>query len=266
MEKLQKALAKARQERGSASVSSAVPRSASGSDALWQALPEISPAPELLEKNRLVTTVAGPESAAFDILRTKVMLMMRKNGWRRLAITSPTASCGKTTTACNLAIGLSRTPDMRAILLEFDLRRPSIASRMRLPPRAEISDMLTGKAQFAEQAVRYRDNVAICAAQNPVKDPSSVLLSNHAQATLARIEQDYAPGIMIFDIPPLLVSDDSQGLLKDVDCALIVAKAETTTVAQIDACERAIAEQKSVLGVVLNQCRHKNDVSAQSYG
>ena len=51
-----------------------------------------------------------------------------------------------------------------------------------------------------------------------------------------------------------------------VDCALLIARAEVTTVAQIDACEREIAEQTNVLGVVLNQYRHEDDTTGYGYG
>jgi protein-tyrosine kinase len=64
---------------------------------------------------------------------------------------------------------------------------------------------------------------------------------------------------MIFDLPPLLVGDDTRSVLKDVDCALLVARSDVTTVAQIDTCEREIAEHTNMLGVVLNQCRDPDD-------
>jgi protein-tyrosine kinase len=74
---------------------------------------------------------AGRESTTFDILRTKVQLMMQKNKWSgALAVTSPTPGCGKTTTACNLALGLSRQKGVRTILVELDLSRPMIAKML----------------------------------------------------------------------------------------------------------------------------------------
>jgi len=266
MEKLQQALAKARLQRDGAAPKIAAGQAArtpNATETNWAELTGFTPSPALMEKERFVTAAPGPNAAAFDMLRTKIMLMMRKNGWRRLGITSPTAACGKTTTACNLALGMSRAPDLRAILMEFDLRRPTIGRRLQLTDRPGIRDLLTGEATFQEQARRFRDNVAICAATDVVNDPSAILLSNAAHRTLAQIEQAYAPDLMIFDIPPLLISEDSQGLLKDIDCVLIVARAEHSTVEQIDACERAAAEQNNVLGVVLNQCRHIDETGSQ---
>jgi protein-tyrosine kinase len=65
--------------------------------------------------------------------------------------------------------------------------------------------------------------------------------------------------MMIFDLPPLLVGDDTRSMLKDVDCALLVVQSGFTTVSQIDTCEREIAEHTNMLGIVLNQCHDPDD-------
>ena len=70
------------------------------------------------------------------------------------------------------------------------------------------------------------------------------------------IEGQFDPDIMIFDLPPMLVTDDARAFLKNVDCALIVARAEQTKISQLDVCEREVGEHTNVLGVVLNNCRH----------
>ncbi len=275
MEKLQKALQKAREQRGG-DIGMPSPRPAApsreddtarpaaavettGADALWKALPAFDPDRKVLERNRIVTANAGRESSAYDILRTKIMLTMRKNGWSRLAITSPTMSCGKTTTACNLAIGFARNPDLRSIFLEFDLRRPNMARTLGLPERPDITEMLMGERPFAEQGVRYRDNVAFSAASRVSEDPTSVLTSKTIYHTLERLESDYAADLMVLDLPPLLVGDDTRAVLKDVDCAMLVARADATTVPQIDLCEREIVEHTNMLGIVLNRCRDIDD-------
>jgi capsular exopolysaccharide synthesis family protein len=295
MEKLQKALQKAREQRGTPhAASSGVPAGAlagshvdeaiatrprpangsateatetgqslsasnPGAERLWQALGTFEPSAKAMERNRIVTAQAGRLGTAFDILRTKILLAMRKNGWNRLAITSPTMGGGKTTTACNLTIGFARNPDQRTILVELDLRRPSVAMLLDLPKGPDVTEMLSGDITFAEQALRYRQNVAVAAAHKASPDPTSVLTSKAIHNTLAEIETSYSPDLMIFDLPPLLVGDDTRSVLKDVDCALLVARSDVTTVAQIDTCEREIAEHTNMLGVVLNQCRDPDD-------
>jgi Mrp family chromosome partitioning ATPase len=267
MEKLQKALEKARDQRTTIDTRG-LPRGADPSgptggittvDTAWAALASFEPNRTLLDKNLLVSLEADQKAAPFDILRTKTQLLMQKNGWSRLALTSPTPACGKTTMACNLALGFTRQSDIRVVLIEFDLRRPNMAKVLGHTPSRDITSMLNGDVSFADQAVRIGSNLAIAIARHPSSDPTSVLLSQKTHAVLKEIEETYAPDVMIFDLPPVLVSDDTRAFLKDVDCALIVAKAEATTASQIDACEREVAEQTNVLGVVLNQCRHAGE-------
>ena len=77
-----------------------------------------------------------------------------------------------------------------------------------------------------------------------------------------RIEARYKPDVMIFDLPSVLVNDDTRAFLKNVDCALIVVRANQTRYSQFDTCEREIAEHTNVLGVVLNAYRHADKGTA----
>ena len=70
---------------------------------------------------------------------------------------------------------------------------------------------------------------------------------------------------MIFDMPPLLVGDDALAFIGHVDCVLLVAAAETTTIKEIDTCERELAAHTNVLGVVLNKCRYPDRHYGYSY-
>jgi protein-tyrosine kinase len=265
MEKLQKALQKARDQRSGtpdkpvmalrSSSGGMPPRAGSDPDTLWAELRSFEPEAAALEKGRIVTASSNKVGTHFDILRTKIQLSMRKNGWKRLAVTSPTMGCGKSTTACNLVIGSARNADIRTILFEFDLRRPSIARTLGLPDGPEITDLFMRRVDFSGQALRYRDNVAVAAARSPTVDPTAILQSRTTQEVIDDIEARYAPDLMIFDLPPLLVGDDARAVLKDMDCALLLARAGATTINQIDSCEREIAEQTNVMGILLNQCR-----------
>lgn len=267
MEKLQAALQKAKKARGETvgeprqrlDARDLRARQTGGSiaaDRLWQDLRSFEVPAEHLIEHRVVTQEAGPGAAPFDVLRTKVLLQMRQNGWKRLAITSPTPKSGKTTTACNLALGLGRQKDLRTILMDLDLRDPSIHSFFKINPPHGIGELLTGQAEFAEQAMRIGDNVACSMAQVSESDPTRMLLSEETRETIDRIEASYEPDVMIFDLPSVLVNDDTRAFLKNVDCALIVVRSDATRYGQLDVCEREIAEQTNVLGVVLNAFKH----------
>ena len=263
MEKLQAALEKARQkrtassDRGSSSVMT--PRQAKANkvvrgqqDHLWENLETFDVSKKILRQNRVVTREASAAAAPFDVLRTKVLLQMRQNGWKRLAITSPMPSSGKTTIACNLALGLGRQKELRSIVMDLDLRDPSINSFFQTTPPHGIGDVLNGNVSFAEQALRIGPNVAVSMAQKAEDDPTRLLLTGETADVIDEIQRDYQPDIMIFDLPSVLVNDDTRAFLKNVDCALIVSRANVTRYHQFDTCEREIAEQTNVLGVVLN--------------
>lgn len=276
MEKLQKALRQAREHRErtrplepEARPTTNGARPAGGTDpvdAVWAALEQRTPDPKRMSDSLMVSQQAQQLATPFDILRTKCQLLMSKNGWSRLAITSPTGSCGKTTIAANLALGFSRQSDLRVILFEMDLRRPSLTQVLAMKPRHDVADVMAGRIDFADQAIRLGENVAISMALQPAPDPTAIFLRQQTRDVLAEIERVYQPDIVIFDFPPLLVGDDTRAFLKDVDCALVVARAESTSVSQIDVSESEVAEQTNVLGVVLNRCRYMSEEGYEAYG
>ncbi len=263
MEKLQAALERARKVR---ELETRAPRPVStvaepdqpteAFDRRWNALGRLEVDPRHLKSHRVVTHAASAAAAPFDILRTKVLLQMRQHGWKRLAITSPMPYSGKTTTACNMALGLGRQNDLRAMLFDLDLRAPSIHRFFEITPPHGIDELLTGKTDFARQALRIGDNVAVSMARGQIADPTRLLLAEKTAETLDQIEADYEPDLMIFDMPSVLVNDETRAFLKNVDCALIVIRANTTQYGQFDTCEREIGEHTNVLGVVLNAFRY----------
>ena len=269
MEKLQAALDKARKTRQEADQIAArmppeagPPKRSGDVEDVWQALTPIEADKKTLEQHRVVTQVANAKATPFDILRTKVLLQMRQNGWKRLAITSPMPGSGKTTTACNLALSLGRQSDLRSVVFDLDLRDPSVDKFMNHTPEHGIGEVLSGKVDFADQAVRLGPNLAFSMANKPETDPARLLLAENTASVIDKIELDYKPDIMIFDLPSMLVNDDTRAFLRQVDCALIIIRANKTRYAQFDASEREIAEQTNVVGVVLNAYQHTDLSSA----
>jgi Mrp family chromosome partitioning ATPase len=251
----------ARAPRRPATGPAARPSAAPGSGD-WLALPEIDIPPALARRKRL-NAILGPEfSAPFDILRSRVVRQMQEEGWTRVAVTSPTTQCGKSTISLNLALSLARYGQLRIVLMDFDLRRPSIASmldRQRTAPN--ITDLLLGGAEFGRLAVRHGPNLAICTNRTAVPQSAEVLQSEATAAVLDRIEAEWQPDIMIFDTPPMRGNDDNLGFLGRMDCALIVAAAGSSTLPQIDRCEQEVSNLTNVLGTVLNKCRYPDNTT-----
>ncbi|MEY1556965.1 CpsD/CapB family tyrosine-protein kinase [Yoonia sp. R2331] len=275
MEKLQKAIAEARKSRAGASTGKTAgapgrgkPQGATSErgETLWDDIKQMNPDARHMTRNRIVSHKADTASSSFDVLRTKVMQQMQQNGWKRLMITSPMPGCGKTTLAANLAYGVSRQGAKSAILMEFDLRKPNLSNILGVKPNHDIRDVLTGQVSFQDQALRIGQNVAVSMASRRSADPTRYLTSDETQHQLRAIEEAYDPDMMIFDMPPLLVNDDARSFLPYTDCVLLVARAESSTSKQIDVCEKEVAEQTNVVGVVLNHCRFVDETQGYGYG
>lgn len=271
MDKIQSAIAKARAARGSPPGDAAprptppeapaAPKAAPAPDDAaiaerWQALPGFAPAPALMARNHIVTFDGGKDALHFDVLRTRLIQQMRANGWKRVAITSPGPSCGKSTTALNLAFALGRQADLRVLLLEMDLRRPSLARMLGLRDRHHAARVLEGLEPLERNALRHGPNLAIATQSGPARHPAELMHSPAVAAALDDIDRQYAPDIVICDLPPLFATDDAMAVMGQMDCAMIIAAAGTSTVSEIDRCEREIASQTNVMGVVLNKCRY----------
>ncbi len=280
MEKIQNAIAKARAERLQAAPvqstivsrqtaagdpGAAAPLLPHSTEAAWQALSPLHPDPARMRDNRIVAFSGGHEAVSFDVMRTKLLQQIRANGWRRVAITSPTPGCGKSTISLNLAFSIARQAELRMVLAELDLRRPSLANVLGIQGRKSFAQVLQGRADFAESAVRYGDGLALAVNDGPVRNPAELLQGNGVPAALAAIEASYAPDLILFDMPPMLVSDDTMAFMGHVDAVLLIAAAEATTVKEVDACERELASQTNVMGVVLNKCRYMGAEYGYSY-
>ena len=91
--------------------------------------------------------------------------------------------------------------------------------------------------------------------------PSKTISPATAQG-VAAIKSAFQPDVILYDLPPMLQSDDAMAFLPHLDCVLLVAAAERSRLDEVDKCEQELSEQTQVLGVVLNKCRY----GAEDYG
>nr|MDJ0823308.1 CpsD/CapB family tyrosine-protein kinase [Paracoccaceae bacterium] len=201
-----------------------------------------------------------PAHTAFDVLRTRLLQALSDNGWRRVAITSPSKDCGKTFTAANLAISLSRQENCRTLLLDCDMRRPSLHRVMGVPAPGAIGDMLRGHVDPREHLLRMGQNSVhagrnIAFGFNAMIEPyaSELLQDPRAVQMLDRIEDMYEPDVMLFDLPPALFYDDVIAFRPQFDGVLLVIGGGLTTEKEVREVERRLGDQTPLLGMVLNK-------------
>lgn len=265
MERIQLALAKARAARDRKMQATTPGAQGAIESGPWHDLAEVSLDVKRLERNRIVAMHPGQSSASFDLMRTNMIRTLRSNGWTRVAITSPTPGCGKSTIALNLAFSLARMADTRVLLIELDLRHPSLLSIMGLQPGQDFSGMLARGTLDLRQILRCGPNLAFAASSQPIASPAELLSAARTADMIDEIETRLRPDVILFDMSPMLVNDDAISFLDQVDCALMVAAADETTVTEVDRCGKDLAKRTQVLGVVLNKCRFPEKEGAVAY-
>ena len=209
---------------------------------------------EHLAKNRIVAFNKNNHlSLGFDILRTQVINKMLKNGWRTMAITSPIPACGKTMVSINLAMSIAHHTNRTAMLVDFDLRRPTVAKYMGLTEGPSLNDVLSGDASIDEALVNPGlDRFVVLPTAMPIKNSSEVLSSRKVANLVTEFRDRYAERIVIFDLPPLLGTDDAMIMLSQVDCVLVVVGNGMVSKTDLTESMRYINPDK-LLGTVLNK-------------
>lgn len=270
MEKLQAAIEKARAQREKTDTSNAAPQKRprrEGSVASrWADLRPIQVSAGLARDNRLISALGGKEAGPFDLLRTRILQQAANNDWKRIALVSPHSECGKTTTVANLIFSFGRQADLHTIVLDLDLRKQGLAKVLGESCDNNMGDVLKGDIEFSDHARRFGGNVAIGLNSGVIDRASEILQSQKAKSVLDGIQQDFEPDLMLFDMPPLMGTDDNFGFLGNVDCALLLAEAERTTVEQVDIAERQLSELTNVMGIVLNKSHYTDGAYGYGYG
>ena len=271
MEKLQKALEKARASRLARQDPvqlDAAPAPEAAKELLesWEKLTEMPIDLLALERARIAGFHSGQGSTYYDILRTRLRDEAKRNSLKRIAITSTRPKAGKTTTLTNLAFSLGRLPFHRTMVFDFDLRRPALHSMLGQTPEHDMGQVMRGEVRFDAHVLRHGGNLAFGLNARPVANSSELLQSDRMEDFLTAVDETYFPDLMLFDMPPFLAADDAQGFLSHVDGVLLVVEADRTTKAQLDVVERKLSELTKVVGVVLNKCEYPDETDAGNYG
>lgn len=215
-----------------------------------------------LENHRIVAqNKLDPTSWVFDSLRTQVLQKMEENSWRTVAIISPTPDAGKSVVAINLAISIAQQPQKTAMLVDFDLRKPRIAEYLGIKHEKSINDFIAGKAELSEIIVNPGiPRLTVIPTNNPVLKSSETLSSAEFQKLIVELKERYDSRIVIFDLPPILNTDDAMVLLPQVDCVLLILGNGLHTESEISETMRLLTKS-NILGVVVN----KAEVEQRSY-
>ncbi len=275
MERIKQALERARTERQSAlgSATAPPPPTSAGEGGPAPAAPTAAaPAdapvrpldPAHLRANRIITGDEGDAVlTTFKLLRTQVLRQLRANQWHLLGVTSPSEGNGKTLTAINLSISLAREVNQSVILVDLDLRRPSVGAALYSEPLPGLSAYLEGEQDFAELFVHPgMERLLVLPADRAYASSSELLTAPKIRALVEALKNRQPKPIVIVDLPPILGGDDVMAFAPQLDALLLVVEEGQTQTEELRHAYELIGEHP-ILGTVLNKSQ---DRPAAYYG
>ena len=223
-----------------------------------------SPETGLLESNRIVGASSLDAAAgAFRMLRTQVLQRLKEHGWKSFAVLSPGSDDGKTTTAINLAISIANDQRHTVLLVDFDLKRPTIAAKFGLTPEFGTDDILRGDARV-DQCLYHPegfDSLVLLLARAAMEHSSEALAGPRCRELVTELRERYPDRIVVFDLPPILGADDALAFVPLVECALVVV-AEGSTRREDLLRSMELLRNSPIVGTVLNRATD----AASAYG
>ena len=212
-----------------------------------------------LERNRIVAYNKNSNmGGAFDLLRTQVLKIMDENGWRTLAITSPTPEAGKTVLAINLAMSIAHHTNKTALLVDFDLRRPKVGSCLGLSMETSLNELLSHQAELQDVLVNPTlPRFVVLPTREPIPLSTEVLSSPDVSELIVDLRERYDSRIVIFDLPPILSSDDVITVLPKFDCVLLVVANGMNSNKEIEESLHHL-DGANIVGTVLNKAEPQN--------
>lgn len=198
----------------------------------------------------------GLRSESIRRLRTNLQFVDFADRTRSIVITSSVPGEGKTTTAINLAASLADA-GARVILVDADLRRPTVAKYLGFEGRVGLTTVLIGRANVGDVVQPWQDSTLDVLASGQVPPNPSELLGSRA---MDRLLTDLAASydVIVIDSPPLLPVTDAAILSKMAGGTLVVASAEGTHKPQLRTALESLEQVDAhVLGIVLNKVTHR---------
>jgi protein-tyrosine kinase len=195
-------------------------------------------------------------------LAARLHLAQAEHGIKVVMIASALPGEGKTLTATNLALTLSESYHRDVLLIDGDLRRPSIHEMFRIANVSGLNDGLRSEANRKVPLVRWSDRLTLITAGRPDADPMRVLVSEKMKRVITEASQKF--DWVIVDTPPIGLLTDASLFSAMVDTAIMVVQAARTPHADIDRAVTALGRDR-IFGVVLNRAAAASNPKYSGY-
>ena len=261
MERIKQALEKARQEREGRQAETLVAQPIPPLPIIDQTLstapvtPTVTLDEAALCEQRVIAGMApGPFTDSYNLLRTRILQVFKEHEWSTLGITSPGPGAGNTITALNLAISIAREVDYTVLLVEANLRQPTLLDHLGVEPRPGLSHYLTGDTNVNDLLFRpgIIDHLVILPGGDSLANSAEMLNSPRMVQLAEELKTRYQGRIVIYDLPPLLAASDALAFAPHLDAALLLVEDGVTQKQELEHAVDLLSVT-NIVGTVLNK-------------
>ena len=215
------------------------------------------------EVNKRRISMLQPDSHVaeqFRALRGRLDALRTEQPLRTIAVSSPLAGEGKTTSAINLAVVTAMSVGRRVLLIDCDMRRPKVHQALGLRPEVGIAEVLSEEASLDNATIKIEGmNLEVLAVRGRPSNPSELLGSPKMRELVAEVANRYDR--VILDTPAALGVPDAKAVAELCDGFVLVVRADVTVQQDVEAA-LDLLDRRRLLGLVLNGAH----LSAGRYG
>ncbi|MFM6932105.1 MAG: GumC family protein [Novosphingobium sp.] len=199
----------------------------------------------------------GDVSEAYFAVRTAVDYATKGNVRKILQITSCQPGEGKSTTSLALAADFARV-GRRVLLIDCDLRRPSIHRQLGIPNKTGLMDVLTGDAKLADVVQKFgTENMNVLTLGPKPSNPVQILSGEIFQNFIQSASEGY--DVVIIDSPPVMGMADAQLIARTADATVLIIEAGRSHFGQAKLAVRKVEEAGTkVVGVVMTKFNYRD--------
>lgn len=207
----------------------------------------------------------SPMAEAYRTLRTNLKFTEIDKSCRSILVSSASPMDGKSTTAANLALVMAQT-GKKVILVDCDLRKPSVDQIFKLQNHFGMTNYLSGSADIDELIHEdAAENLSILCSGPIPPNPSEILGSVKMSSLWSELCEKY--DYVIIDSPPVLAVSDASILSAQVDGVLLVIRSAVTRIDMAQQAKEQLSRSNAYLmGVVLNHVHSKKGSHYYYYG
>jgi Mrp family chromosome partitioning ATPase len=210
----------------------------------------------LKQQRVIATTDPHPAGHAYRMLRTQVLQRARSHGLITLGVASAVNGEGKTLTAINLAVSLAAEPNQTVVLLDLDLRRPSVARTLGMNVERGLESWFGADEPTRNvcYGIEGMERLYVMPTLTPVTGSSEVLASVATRKLFNELKGRDPGRVLLVDLPPVLLSDDALTIAPLLDGVVLVVNERRTRRDDLVRVVELLGNTR-IVGTVLNRSR-----------